>query len=225
MTRAIRAVIWDVDGTLINSNDAHARSWVDALAEAGVNVTFAEVRSLIGMGGDKLLPRVAGLEDDSPQGQKISKRRAEIFKEHYLPNIKPFPKTRELLERLRAKGLTLAVASSAKGEELAGFLELAQVRDLIEEASSSSDAERSKPDPDILAATLEKLGYDASEVVMVGDTPYDVEAASKLGVRTIALRSGGWCDAKLAGAVAIYDHTGHLLEQLEDSLLASRRHD
>jgi HAD superfamily hydrolase (TIGR01509 family) len=225
MTRAIRAVIWDVDGTLINSNDAHARSWVDALTEAGVNVTFAEVRSLIGMGGDKLLPRVAGLEDDSPQGQKISKRRAEIFKEHYLPSIKPFPKTRELLERLRGKGLTLAVASSAKGEELEGFLELAQVRDLIEEASSSSDAERSKPDPDIIAATLEKLGYDASEVVMVGDTPYDVEAASKLGVRTIALRSGGWSDAKLAGAVAIYDHTGHLLEHLEDSLLASRRHD
>lgn len=224
MTRSIRAVIWDVDGTLINSNDAHARSWVDALGEAGANVAFADVRPLIGMGGDKLLPRLSGLEESSPQGQRISKRRAEIFKERYLPGIQPFPKTRELLQRLRSRGLALAVASSAKGEELGGFLDIARVRDLIEEATSSSDAERSKPDPDIVAAALEKLGYDASDVVMVGDTPYDVEAASQLGVLTVALRSGGWSDAHLSGAVAIYDHTAHLLEELEDSPLASRRH-
>lgn len=224
MTRPLRGVIWDIDGTLINSNDAHARSWVDALSEAGVSVSFADVRPLIGMGGDKLLPRLAGVEESEPRGERISKRRAEIFKERYLPDIRPFPQTRELLQRLKSRGLALAVASSAKGEELAGFLDLAHVRDLIEEASSSSDAERSKPDPDIVSAALEKLGYDPSEVVMVGDTPYDVEAASALGIRTIALRSGGRSDADLAGAVAIYDHPAQLLEQLEDSPLASRSH-
>lgn len=224
MTRPIRGVIWDIDGTLINSNDAHARSWVEALTEAGVSVTFAEVRPLIGMGGDKLLPRLAGVEEDSSLGERISERRAAIFKERYLPDIRPFPKTRELLQRLKAKGLALAVASSAKGEELAGFLDIAHVRDLIQEATSSSDAERSKPDPDIVHAALEKLGYEPSDVVMVGDTPYDVQAAAALGVPTIALRSGGRSDADLAGAVAIYDHTAQLLEQLEGSPLASRSH-
>ena len=224
MTHRLRGVIWDIDGTLINSNDAHARSWVDALAEAGVDVSFAEVRPLIGMGGDKLLPRLAGVEDDTPLGQRVSKRRGEIFKAEYLPKIRPFPKTRELLQRLKGWGLSLAVASSAKGEELAGFLEIARVRDLIEAATSSSDAERSKPDPDIVHVALEKLGYQPNEVFMIGDTPYDVEAASALGVPTIALRSGGRSDADLAGAVAIYDHTAQLLEQLDDSPLAPRNH-
>lgn len=224
MARSIRGVIWDVDGTLINSNDAHARAWVDALAEAGVNVTFAEVRPLIGMGGDKLLPRLTGAGGDSPLGQRVSKRRAEIFNERYLPAIKPFPKTRELLQRLQGQGISLAVATSAKGQELAGFLDIAKVRDLIDVATSSSDAARSKPDPDIIGAALEKLGYEPNEVLMVGDTPYDVEAASKLGVRSIALRSGGWSDADLSGAMAIYDHTAQLLEQLAESPLAPRRH-
>jgi len=224
MTRRLRGVIWDIDGTLINSNDAHARAWVSALAEAGVDVSFADVRPLIGMGGDKLLPRLAGVEHDSPRGERISKRRGEIFKAEHLPNIRPFPKTRELLSRLKGWGLALAVASSAKGEELAGFLDIARVRDLIETATSSSDAARSKPDPDIVHVALERLGYEPHDVFMVGDTPYDVEAASKLGVRTIALRSGGRSDADLAGAVAIYDDTAQLLEQLEDSPLAPRNH-
>lgn len=224
MTRRLRGVIWDIDGTLINSNDAHARAWVEALAEAGVDVSFADVRPLIGMGGDKLLPRLAGVEDDSALGERISQRRGEIFKTKYLPSVRPFPKTRELLQRLKGWGLALAVASSAKGEELAGFLELARVRDLIDTATSSSDAARSKPDPDIVHVALERLGHEPSDVFMVGDTPYDVAAASQLGVRSIALRSGGRSDADLAGAVAIYDHTAQLLEQLEDSPLAPRNH-
>ncbi|RYZ02354.1 MAG: HAD family hydrolase [Myxococcales bacterium] len=222
MTRRLRGVIWDIDGTLINSNDAHARSWVDALSEAGVDVSFAQVRPLIGMGGDKLLPRLAGVEDDSPLGQRVSQRRAQIFKEQYLPSIRPFPKTRELLLRLKEWGLALAVASSAKGEELAGFLDIAHVRDLIEQSTSSSDAERSKPDPDIVQVALQKLGYQPRDVIMVGDTPYDVEAASQLGVGAIALRSGGRSDADLAGALAIYDHTADLLERLESSPLSPR---
>lgn len=220
MTQRVRGVIWDIDGTLLNSNDAHARSWVEALTEAGVDAPFAEVRLLIGMGGDKLLPRVAGLEESSAEGRRISERRAALFRERYLPNVRPFPKTRELVSRLRARGLAQSVASSAKREEIATFLRLARVDDLMEETTTSSDAERSKPDPDIVQVALDKLGYAPSAVFMIGDTPYDVQAASTVGVRTIALRSGGRSDADLAGAVAIYDDPAHLLEELERSPLA-----
>src|SRR5215216_3989984 len=109
--KSVKGVILDVDGTLVDSNDAHAHAWVEALAEFGIQVEFEKVRSLIGMGGDKLLPEVSGISEETPEGKQISKRRSEIFKERYLPNIKPFPKTKELLRRMRDDGLKLVVAS------------------------------------------------------------------------------------------------------------------
>src|SRR5688500_3582427 len=127
MTERVRGVILDIDGTLVNSNDAHARAWVEALAELDVGVEFADVRHLIGMGGDKILPVVAGFEADSKLGEKVSKRRAEIFRERYLPQLHAFPKTRELLLRMKSAGIQLAVASSAKKEELTALLALARV--------------------------------------------------------------------------------------------------
>src|SRR5215207_3754619 len=144
MTERVRGVILDVDGTLVNSNDAHARAWVEALAEVDVTVEFAAVRRLIGMGGDKLLPAVASFEAESKLGEKVSKRRSEIFKQRYLPQLHAFPKTRELLLRMKSAGIQLAVASSAKKDELTPLLELARVADLIEDATSSSDARSSK---------------------------------------------------------------------------------
>lgn len=219
MARRTRGVILDVDGTLINSNDAHARAWVDALGAFDIHVSFEQVRPLIGMGGDKLLPALAGIEEDSPLGAKIGARRAELFSERYFPRVRAFPKVRELLLRLRDAGLRMAVASSAKKEELGRFLELARVSDLIEDVTSSSDAERSKPDPDIVHAALTKLELDADEVIMIGDTPYDVQAAAQLGVQTIAFRCGGRSDAELHGAVRIYDGPEDLLESLADSPL------
>ena len=117
MTR-FRAVILDVDGTLVDSNDAHAKSWVEALATYGYTVPFEKVRPLIGKGGDKVLPEVAGISEDSPEGRNISQRRSEIFKERYLPHIHPFPCARELLQHMRERGLKLAVASSSKPDEL-----------------------------------------------------------------------------------------------------------
>ena len=217
--KQIRGVILDVDGTLVDSNDAHARAWVEALAEHGVDVEFEKVRRLIGMGGDKLLPEVSGISEETPEGERISKRRGEIFKERYLPKLKAFPSTRELLEKMRDEGLKLVVASSAKEDELNPLLKIAGADDLIEKKTSSDDAENSKPDPDIVKAALDSSGLAPGEVVMLGDTPYDIESASRAGVRVIAVRSGGWEDADLSGAVAIYDGPADLLAHYDSSPL------
>src|SRR5262249_49565411 len=143
-------------------------------------------------------------------------------KTHYLPHIKPFPETRELLLRLRAEGLKLAVASSAKEDELKPLLEIAGAADLIEEKTSSDDADQSKPDPDIVQAALDGADLSAHEAVMLGDTPYDIEAAIKAGVKVIAFRSGGWDDEALAGAIAVYDGPADLLAHFYDSPICKR---
>lgn len=219
MTQRIRGAILDVDGTLINSNDAHARAWVQALAQFNIYVPLLEVRRLIGTGGDKLLPTVAHIEEGSPLGKKVSERRSEIFSQQYLPHLHAFPKTRELLTKLRDVGIALAVATSAKKAELEPLLRLANVLDLIEGASSSTGAESSKPDPDIVQAALRKLELEPERVLMIGDTPYDIEAASRAGLGTIAFRCGGHSDHDLAGALAIYDGPADLLAQFDTSPL------
>ncbi len=187
----IRGIILDVDGTLIDSNDAHAKSWAEAMAEYGYNVAFEKVRPLIGMGGDKVLPQTIHLQKDSEMGSQISKRREAIFKERYLPRLRAFPSAKELLQEMRKRGLKLAIASSAQPDELKSLLRLLGAEDLVEEKTSSSDVSRSKPDPDVMQVTLMRTGLDAHEVLMVGDTAYDIEAARKAQVRTIAFRCGG----------------------------------
>jgi HAD superfamily hydrolase (TIGR01509 family) len=218
----LRGVIFDVDGTLVDSNDAHAQSWVDTFAETGYNVPFDAVRPLIGMGGDKLLPKTIGVAVDSDEGKKLTKRRSEIFRTHYLPHLKPLEGSRDLMLRVRAEKLKRVVATSAKDEELEGLLKAAQVADLMEEKATASDAKRSKPDPDIVKAAIEESELPASDLVMIGDTPYDVEAATRAKVRVIAFRSGGWKDADLRGAVEIYDGPGDLLRNYESSLLGRK---
>jgi HAD superfamily hydrolase (TIGR01509 family) len=211
----------DVDGTLVDSNDAHAHSWVEALAEHGIDVPFERVRRLIGKGGDKLLPEVSGIPEDSPQGQAISKLRQAIFKERYLPHLRPTRGARELLHFLRERGFRRAVASSAKEDELGALLRICGGEALVEHKTSSDDADRSKPDPDIVGAALQKLGLSPGEVVMLGDTPYDVEAAGRAGIGTVAVRCGGWDDAGLAGALAVYADPADLLEHFATSALAA----
>jgi phosphoglycolate phosphatase-like HAD superfamily hydrolase len=183
-------VILDVDGTLVDSNDAHARAWVEAFADQGITVAFELVRRAIGMGGDKLMPAVGGIEEDSPLGKKIAARRSEIFKERYLPTLRPFPRVRELVHRMAEDGLTLAVASSAQEDELIPLLRIAGVHDLIPTRTSSDDAENSKPDPDIVQAALKRTGADPASAVMLGDTPYDVEAALGAGIEIVGLECG-----------------------------------
>lgn len=222
MTRPLkrRALLLDVDGTLVDSNDSHARAWVEALGEAGRVVSFERVRAQIGKGGDKILPELASVDDESPEGKKISERRSAIFEERYLPGLQAFPRVRELLVAARERGWHLVVASSAKEEEVEVLLERANVKDLVEATTSSDDAERSKPDGDIIRAALDRAGCAPGDALMLGDTPYDVEAARKAGVGTIALRCGGWDDRALDGALAVYDDAAALLAQLEASPLA-----
>ena len=214
---AVRAALLDIDGTLLDSNDAHARAWVEALSEAGRAVTFARVRPLIGMGGDQFLPEVAGIDADSEEGRRLSERRGRIFRERHLPGCVPYPGVRALLERMRGRGLTLVVATSASGDDLKRLLAAAGVADLIHGATSASDVEESKPEPDIVSAALDKAGVRAPQAVMIGDTPYDVAAASSAGVEIVGVRCGGSCAAELAGAVAVYDGPAHLLEELDRS--------
>lgn len=222
MLKPIRAVLLDVDGTLVDSNDAHARAWVEALAEAGVEAPFEQVRELIGMGGDKLMPRVSGIREDSPEGKRLADRRQAIFKSRYLPHLEPFPRVRELIDRLKAAGFKLVVATSAGEDELEGLLRVADAADLVPTATSSDDADRSKPDPDIVEAAVARAGYPVEQVLLIGDTPYDIEAAMRAGVGAIALRTGGWDDTALERAVAIYDDPADLLAHFDDSPLMRR---
>jgi HAD superfamily hydrolase (TIGR01509 family) len=210
-----RAVIFDVDGTLVDSNDAHAQAWVEALGESGRHVEFTRVRPLIGMGGDKLLPEVSGLPADSAEGAAISTRRGEIFLQRFVPRLRPTRGARELVEWLHDDGLKLYVATSAKDEELQPLLRVAGADSYMEATASSDDADRSKPDPDIVVAAIERTGRPKNEVIMIGDTPYDVEAARRAGINVIALRSGGWQDRDLRGALAVYDDPADLLNHYE----------
>jgi phosphoglycolate phosphatase-like HAD superfamily hydrolase len=213
-------VIFDVDGTLVDSNDAHARAWVDAFAEHGIVVAYDQVRRAIGMGGDKLMPRVSGIEEDSAAGKPIVKRRQEIFKDTWLPRLHAFKDTRTLVQRLVNDGFTLAIASSASDEELHPLLEAAGVADLIPIRTSSDDADRSKPDPDIVTAALRRAGCPRDRTVMIGDTPYDVEAALRARIQIIALTCGGWDRTSLKGAAAIYNDPADLLAKYQSSILA-----
>jgi phosphoglycolate phosphatase-like HAD superfamily hydrolase len=216
---APRRVIFDIDGTLVDSNDAHAHAWVDALAEAGHHVAFARVRPLIGMGGDKVLPELVGIDENSPEGKTIAERRGEIFRTRYFPAVRGLPGAQELVSLLVREGHALAVASSARKEELEDLLRCAGVDRLINLRTSSSDTDDSKPDPDVVHAALKQLGAEALEAIMIGDTPYDIEAAGRAGVETIAFRSGGWSDEDLKDAVAIYDGPAHLRREYERSPL------
>ena len=210
----LSAVLLDVDGTLVDSNDAHADAWVRAFREGAIDVDPAEVRASIGMGGDKLMPRVSGLDRDSPRGERIAARRREIFMVECLPTLRAFPGVRDLVIWLKRREFTVVAASSATSDELNPLLDVADVRSLLDGATSSDDAEESKPEPDIVHAALARAQVTAADAVMVGDTPYDIAAAGAAGVKTIAFRTGGWPDRQLGGAVAIYDGPWDMLEAL-----------
>jgi HAD superfamily hydrolase (TIGR01509 family) len=215
----MNTVLLDVDGTLIDSNDAHARAWVDALAATGHAVPFERVRSLIGKGGDKLLWETVGIDSESDIGKKIDEGRALRFKQS-LPQLRPFPGARALLQRMHEGGLRLVVATSAKEEEMRALLEIVGAGPFLYGQTSSEDANNSKPDPDIIQAALQRAQAQPSEAWLLGDTPYDVEAAARAGVATVALRSGGWADPDLKGALEIFDDAADLLAHYAESPFA-----
>lgn len=216
---ALEAVLLDIDGTLLDSNEAHAQSWSDTFKEAGIDIGSNTVRPLIGMGADKLLPKLTGIDSESERGKALVARRKEIFANEYLPGVRPFPRATDLLERMRADGLTLVVATSASRDELRGLLAALGAEWLVDDTTTSSDAEDSKPDPDIVRAALDKAGASPDHCVMLGDTSYDVEAATRARVKVIALRCGGSSDGDLRGAAEIYDDPADLLSRYDDSLI------
>jgi HAD superfamily hydrolase (TIGR01509 family) len=214
MKWTFETALFDVDGTLIDSNGAHAESWARAMREHAVVVTAAAVRPLVGMGGDKLLPAIAGLEADSEEGKRITQRKKALFAE-YLPGLQPTRGARALVQFLRAGGIAPVVATSADEKEMAALLKQAGVDDLFHDRASKDDAGASKPDPDIVRAAMERSRARPETTVMIGDTPYDIEAAAGAGIPAIALRCGGyWSDDDLRGAIAMLDHPEALLLSL-----------
>lgn len=219
----IKAVIFDVDGTLVDSNDLHVMAWQEAFRGCGKELAYEELHEQMGKGGDQLMPVFCSREELDRFGEELERSRTELFTRDYLPHVKPFPKVRELFERIEADGLSIALASSAKEEELEQHKKTLEIEDLLEAATSADDAERSKPHPDIFQAALAGIGgVKPEEAVVVGDTPYDAVAAGKAGMRAVGLLSGGFSEEELraAGAVEIYEDVADLLERYDESLLA-----
>ncbi len=219
----IEAVIFDVDGTLVDTVDMHAEAWQRAFKEFGKDLEFQAVREQIGKGGDQLMPEFLTKEEMTDFSEKLEKRRTEIFDNEYLPKTKPFPKVRELVERIKKDGIKVVLASSATDEEVKFFKKVMNIADLLEAETTSDDAEESKPEPDIFEAALKKIGNpDARRCVVVGDTPYDAIAAKKINLRTIGVLSGGFPEQSLtdAGCVEIYLDPADLLARYDESAIA-----
>ncbi len=213
--RKIQGALLDVDGTLLDSNEAHVSAWVEALREQGVEIAPERMRHLIGMGADNLLPTL-GLSDQKGPGKLAKEKHDALFSEA-LPTLKPIRGGRALVMRLRDEGVARIIVTSSRKDELHRLLKQAKVDDLIEATVAGEDAPATKPAPDLVAAAIGRSGLPAESLVMLGDTPYDVSAAEKMGVRTVAVRSGGFSDEELAGAAVIYDDAADLLAHFETS--------
>jgi HAD superfamily hydrolase (TIGR01509 family) len=211
----IEAFIFDVDGTLIDSNDFHAEAWRKAFEKYGRKIPFDKIRPQIGKGADTLLPEFLTEEEIKDFGDEIADLRSEIFKDEYLSRVKPFPKVRELFQRIKNDGKRIALASSANEDEVEEYKKIANIEDLVEKSTSADDAEKSKPEPDIFQAALKLLGSPALETVLViGDTPYDAEAATKAKLRIVGVLCGNFPEKDLRenGCVEIYQDPVDLLE-------------
>lgn len=215
----IEAFIFDVDGTLIDSNDFHAEAWQKAFAEYDKEVAFDKIRPHIGKGADTLLPEFLSEEEIEEFGDDLTELRSKIFKKEYLERVKPFPKVRELFQRIKDDGKRIVLASSANEDEVAAYAKIADIEDLIEESTSADDAEASKPEPDIFQAAVKMLGNPALETVLViGDTPYDAEAATKAQLKIVGVLCGGFPEKDLRenGCVEIYRDPADLLVNYQE---------
>ncbi|SRR5581483_1590284 len=213
------AFIFDIDGTLVDSNELHVDSWDRAFRKFGKTFSREQLRAQIGKGTDQYLPEFLTREEIERFGKELDEYRSEIFRKEYLPRVKPFPKVRELLERIRADEKKIVLASSGKKEDTKFYIEkLLKIDNLIDDYTCADDADRSKPAPDIFTAALEKLdGVSPNDAVTVGDTRFDVEGAAKAGMRTIALTCGG-TDAdtlRRAGAIAVFRDPADLLQNYQ----------
>jgi HAD superfamily hydrolase (TIGR01509 family) len=219
----IRAVIFDLDGTLVDSNDLHVQSWDRAFRHFGRVFPQKALRRQIGKGADQYLPAFLTAEEIKTFGKKLDEYRSELFKDEYLPRVRPFPKVRELLSRVKEDGRKIALATSGKKQELRVYKKIAHIEDLIDCEMTADDADRSKPEPDLFASSLHELGLEGNDVIAVGDTPYDGEAAGKAGIKTVGLLCGGFNAVELrdGGIIEIYRDPSDLLQHYATSALHS----
>ncbi|SEC33533.1 HAD family hydrolase [Terriglobus roseus] len=216
---AIKAVLCDLDGTLLDSNAFHAESWQRTLEHFGFSVDFETVVKQIGKGGEYLLPQFVPADKLPLLEKEINAFRKKLFHREYIDRIVPFADARRLLERMRQRGLRIAVATSSEKEDLEAFKTILKIHDLIEEDATADDADKPKPEPDIFQAALKLLKIEPAEALALGDTPWDVQAASKAGVRTVAVQSGGWRkeDLRDAGALAVYVDVADIVRNFDNS--------
>lgn len=213
--KRVTGILFDIDGTLIDSNDIHARAWVEAFAEFGKHIAFKLMRSQIGKGGDLLVPDLLSAREMQEFGEKVKKRRASIFKAKYMHQIRPFKRVKENLETLRARGIRMALASSANPHEVDYYIELMEIGELIETSTSTEDAKFSKPSPEIFEAALLKLGTSKRQTLVVGDTPWDILAAHRCALPIAAVRSGGFERSTLTKAEFIFSSVATLVERID----------
>jgi beta-phosphoglucomutase-like phosphatase (HAD superfamily) len=214
--RRRRAAILDLDGTLVDSNEAHALAWLVSLHDFGHDVSLDLLRPLIGMAHERILHHAIGALHDPDESRQILERRAQIFSTWYMPRLLPFVGTRALLQRMKRGGLKLVVASAAKPDETTGLVRAAAIEDLVDEVVTAADAD-SWPESDVVATALAKTGCSPETVVLLGDTPYDIAASVRVGIDAVALRSGGWRDSALRGAVAVFNDAVDLLRNYSSS--------
>ena len=216
----IHAVLFDLDGTLVDSNDLHVDAWEQVLREAGHETSRDAIHAQIGKGADMFVPALVQSADQATI-KELGDRHGAIFNDRYIGQVRPFPGASALLARVAESGRKVVLASSASKEELEHYLDLLGARSAVTGATSIDDVERSKPAPDIFAAALQQLdGIGPDAALAVGDSPYDIESAGGAGIATVALRSGGFPDEALTGAAAIYDDVAALLADFEDSPLS-----
>jgi membrane protein len=215
----IKAVLFDIDGTLVDSNDQHVEAWQMVFQRAGASFDDEVVHGQIGKGTDMLVPTLLPGTDQAEQ-ECMGEEHGTLFKSQFLAEVAPFPGARDLLQTVRDSGRQVVLASSASSDDLDHYLDLLDARDIVSASTTSEDVENTKPAPDIFATALQKLApLSCDEVLVVGDTPYDIEAAAKCGISAVGVRSGEFSDAVLmkAGAVALYDDVAALLADFENS--------
>jgi HAD superfamily hydrolase (TIGR01509 family) len=218
----VKAVLCDIDGTLVDSNWLHAEAWQRAFAEMGIVLDCEEIRRQIGKGGDELIPVFVPWWKRDAVEEPLKRYREWIFREDFLGQVKALPKVREFAEELNRLGIRFALASSSKKADLQDYKRIMRVEDLLDEATSADDVDRAKPHPDVFSAALKRLRLQAKDCIAVGDTPYDAEAAGKAGLRTIGVETGGWTHHELidAGCVEVYASVAELLERIDESAIA-----
>jgi HAD superfamily hydrolase (TIGR01509 family) len=215
---AVEAALLDVDGTLIDSNYQHALAWYRAFRRHGIVLPVWRIHRAIGMGGDQLVPALVGEQLDKEKGDEIRETRDPIYKE-LMPEVEPLHGAHELIEDLKERGLQVVLASSSPEDELDHYLELLDTRELADAWTTKEDVDATKPAPDLVRAALEKAGTE--KAVLVGDTRWDVEAAGKAGIETIAVVTGGWSKQELrdSGAAAVFESVDELRKRLDETLL------